>query len=80
LSEKNIEYVAGEDVVGHLLASGGFDPKLGARPMRQTVQRLVEAPLAERILAGDFGAGDRIRVAVEAGTLAFRRDGQRASA
>jgi ATP-dependent Clp protease ATP-binding subunit ClpC len=37
------------------------------------VQRLVEAPLAERILAGDFGPGDAIRVAVEGGELAFSR-------
>jgi ATP-dependent Clp protease ATP-binding subunit ClpC len=73
-SERGIEYVAGEDVVGHLLKSGGFDPQLGARPMRQVVQRLVEAPLAERILAGEFGAGDRIRVAVQAGQLLFRRE------
>ncbi len=64
-TERGIEYVAGEDVVGHLLKSGGFDPQLGARPMRQVVQRLVEAPLAERILAGEFVAGDRVRVAVQ---------------
>jgi ATP-dependent Clp protease ATP-binding subunit ClpC len=73
-SEKGIEYVAGEDVVGHLLESGGFDPMLGARPMRQTVQRLVEAPLAERILAGDFSAGDRVRVMVGTQGLAFVRE------
>src|SRR5262249_21384257 len=49
-SEKGIEYFADSEVIDHLLTSGGFDPKLGARPMRQVVQRLVEAPLAERIL------------------------------
>ncbi|HVE85623.1 MAG TPA: AAA family ATPase, partial [Myxococcales bacterium] len=73
-SERGIEYVAGEDVVGHLLRSGGFDPQLGARPMRQTVQRLVEAPLADRILKGEFATGDRVRVAVLAGNLSFRRE------
>ncbi|MFL5343950.1 MAG: AAA family ATPase [Hyalangium sp.] len=70
-TERGIEYVAGEDVVGHLLKSGGFDPQLGARPMRQVVQRLVEAPLAERILSGEFVAGDRVRVAVRGTQLAF---------
>ncbi|WP_224241437.1 ATP-dependent Clp protease ATP-binding subunit [Hyalangium gracile] len=70
-TERGIEYVAGEDVVGHLLKSGGFDPQLGARPMRQVVQRLVEAPLAERILLGEFVAGDRVRVAVRGAQLAF---------
>jgi len=71
-TERGIEYVAGEDVVGLLLKSGGFDPQLGARPMRQVVQRLVEAPLAERILSGEFVAGDRVRVAVQESQLAFQ--------
>ncbi len=72
-SEKGIAYTAGEDVIDHLLRSGGFDAKLGARPMRQTVQRLVEGPLAEKILAGEFRAGDRVRIAVRSGQLAFER-------
>ena len=42
--------------------------------MRQVVQRLVEAPLAERILSGEFSSGDRVRVALRAGTLCFQRD------
>jgi ATP-dependent Clp protease ATP-binding subunit ClpC len=70
-SEKGITYEATEEVVSHLLKSGGFDPSLGARPMRQTVQRLVEGPLAERILAGDFADGDRVRVELAAGQLHF---------
>ncbi len=73
-TEKGIEYVATDDVVAHLLRAGGFDPSLGARPMRQTVQRLVEGPLAERILAGDFEEGDRVRVEVAAGQLQFVRE------
>jgi ATP-dependent Clp protease ATP-binding subunit ClpC len=73
-TEKGIEYVADESVVGHLLRSGGFDPQLGARPMRQTVQRLVEGPLAERILAGEFCEGDRVRVELLADALAFSRE------
>jgi len=73
-TERGIEYVAGEDVVSHLLRSGGFDSRLGARPMRQTVQRLVEAPLADRILKGEFASGDRVRVAVQAGGLSFHRE------
>ncbi|AKQ65815.1 ATP-dependent Clp protease ATP-binding subunit ClpA [Myxococcus hansupus] len=73
-TERGIEYVAGDDVVGHLLKSGGFDPMLGARPMRQMVQRLVEGPLAERILSGEFGSGDRVRIAVRSGQLQFQRE------
>ncbi len=73
-SEKGIVYVAEEDVIGHLLASGGFDPMLGARPMRQTVQRLVEAPLAAQILAGEFAQGDCVRVWLNGDQLAFQRE------
>ena len=72
-TEKGIEYTATAGVVEHLLKSGGFDPSLGARPMRQTVQRLVEGPLAERILAGDFEHGDHVRVDLSAGQLSFTR-------
>jgi len=70
-TEKGISYRAAAGVVEHLLRSGGFDPTLGARPMRQTVQRLVEVPLAEKILAGDFAQGDQVLVEVSQGTLSF---------
>ncbi|MEW6434231.1 MAG: ATP-dependent Clp protease ATP-binding subunit [Myxococcota bacterium] len=70
-TEKGISYEASDGVIEHLLKSGGFDPALGARPMRQTVQRLVEGPLAERILAGDFAEGDRVLIDVAAGQLQF---------
>jgi len=72
-SEKGIEYHAGDDVIRHLLERGGFDPALGARPMRQTVQRLVEGPLAERILKGELKTGDRVRIGVKDDQLTFAR-------
>jgi ATP-dependent Clp protease ATP-binding subunit ClpC len=71
--ERRIRFDADESVVAFLLEQGGFDPALGARPMRGAVQRLVEAPLAERILAGEFGPGDAVRLAVEDGSLRFSR-------
>jgi ATP-dependent Clp protease ATP-binding subunit ClpC len=43
-----------------LIAAGGFDPTLGARPMRRTIGRLVEAPLARAVLAREITAGARI--------------------
>jgi ATP-dependent Clp protease ATP-binding subunit ClpC len=73
--ERKISFRAGEDVVRHLLERGGFDPALGARPMRGAVQRLVEGPLAERILAGDFGPGDEVRVEVAGAELRFAKAG-----
>ncbi len=48
--------------IERLLDAGGFDPSLGARPMKRAIARLVEAPLAERILVGDVGVGDVVRV------------------
>jgi ATP-dependent Clp protease ATP-binding subunit ClpC len=71
MAEKGISYRASDQVIAHLLKAGGFDPALGARPMRQTVQRLVEGPLAERILAGDFAEGDTVLVDVAADQLQF---------
>ncbi|MCA9531401.1 MAG: ATP-dependent Clp protease ATP-binding subunit, partial [Myxococcales bacterium] len=51
-----------ESAIEALVAAGGFDPKLGARPMRRTVGRLVEAPLAEAILGQRYARGATIRL------------------
>ena len=44
--------------VDALLDAGGFDPELGARPMRRAIGRLVEAPIAEMILRRELAPGD----------------------
>jgi ATP-dependent Clp protease ATP-binding subunit ClpC len=72
-AERRIRFTATDAAVEFLLDHGGHDPALGARPMRGAVQRLVEAPLAERILEGAFGAGDLVRIDVAADGLAFAR-------
>lgn len=46
-----------DSVVDALIAAGGFDPELGARPLKRTIARMVEAPLAEAILSGVAGPG-----------------------
>ena len=48
-----------------LLAARGFDPVLGARPLRRTIQREIEDQLSEKILFGEIGAGEIIAVDVE---------------
>ncbi|SDL93033.1 ATP-dependent Clp protease ATP-binding subunit ClpC [Corynebacterium mycetoides] len=48
-----------------LLALRGFDPVLGARPLRRTIQREIEDVLSEKILYGEIGAGEIITVDVE---------------
>ena len=45
-----------------LLAEAGWDPAYGARPLKRAIQRLVENPLALRLLEGEFADGDTIRV------------------
>ncbi len=45
-----------------LLATKGYDPVLGARPLRRTIQREIEDPLSEKILFGELGAGQLILV------------------
>ena len=61
---------AAEDVI----AQEGFDPAFGARPLKRAIQRMVQNPLAMRILEGDFDDGDHIRIdrAVDGG-LVFER-------
>jgi ATP-dependent Clp protease ATP-binding subunit ClpC len=48
------------DAVKDLLVEQGYDPNLGARPLRRAVQRYIEDPLSEELLLGRFGAGDTI--------------------
>jgi ATP-dependent Clp protease ATP-binding subunit ClpC len=72
--ERGIAFAAGDDVIDVLLDSDEMDPLLGARPVRQVVQRCIEAPLAEHILSGKVAAGSRIRVRVVGGRIRFGGD------
>ena len=53
------------DKAKHLLAKRGFDPVLGARPLRRTIQREIEDQLSEKILFGEVAAGELVSVDVE---------------
>ncbi|WP_140910016.1 ATP-dependent chaperone ClpB [Cognatiluteimonas lumbrici] len=55
-----------------LLGNVGFDPVYGARPLKRAIQAQLENPLAQKILAGEFGSGDTVHVDAEAGKLVFR--------
>ena len=48
------------EAVKDLLVSTGYDPNMGARPLRRAVQRFIEDPLSEEFLLGKFVAGDHI--------------------
>jgi ATP-dependent Clp protease ATP-binding subunit ClpC len=70
-AERRIDVAFDTEVIELLLDEGGFDPKLGARPMRRAIQRLVEAPLAEAILRGEILEGASVRAAVHEDGIAF---------
>jgi ATP-dependent Clp protease ATP-binding subunit ClpB len=56
------------------LLSEGYDPAFGARPMRRAIQRLIQDPLALKLLEGGFAAGDTIKVDLgEDGSMAFSK-------
>ncbi|MFZ2071796.1 MAG: ATP-dependent chaperone ClpB [Halobacteriota archaeon] len=59
------------DSVKELIASKGFDPVFGARPIKRTIQRMIEDPLSRQILNGEFGEGDTIKMDVSEGTIVF---------
>lgn len=60
-------------VIELLIDAGGFEPKHGARPMRQTIQRLIESNLARLILSNKVAKGDTIIISVQRGELHFTR-------
>ena len=71
--ERSIRFEATDATLEYLIDHGGFDPMLGARPMRTTIQRLVETPVAEEILRGTARAGDLLRVDCLDGKLVVER-------
>jgi ATP-dependent Clp protease ATP-binding subunit ClpB len=56
------------------IASVGFDPVFGARPLRRAIQSQIENPLARAILEGKFGPKDTIRVDVRNGQVVFEKE------
>jgi ATP-dependent Clp protease ATP-binding subunit ClpC len=54
-----------------LLAEKGYDPALGARPLRRTIQRMVEDQLSEKLLYKEFSAGQTIIVDARDGEIVF---------
>ena len=59
LKEKDISLEI-TDSAKDLLGKEGYDPVFGARPLRRTIQNLVEDPLAESLLQGEFSPGDSV--------------------
>jgi len=62
------------------VAEAGWDPSYGARPLKRALQRLIENPLALRLLEGEFTEGDTVRVDARDGELVFEKAAARAAA
>ncbi|GAB2493988.1 ATP-dependent chaperone ClpB [Pseudoxanthomonas sangjuensis] len=72
LAERGIRLELDDSALA-LLGNVGFDPVYGARPLKRAIQQQLENPLAQKILAGEFGSGDTVRVRAEGGHLAFAK-------
>ena len=78
LAERELELEVSDDAIDKLVEQG-FDPVYGARPLKRAIQRLIENPLAEQILAGKFLPGDTIRMELEGDRIAFKCAGAQAA-
>ena len=60
-----------------VLAKDGFDPEMGARPLRRTIQTELEDQIAENVISGDLAAGQTIKVGSQKGKLKFKIENNR---
>ena len=72
LKAQGFDLIMSDDVVDKLAAEG-FDPALGARPLRRAIQRLIEDPLANEVLQGRFEEGDVISVDLVENHIVFSK-------
>jgi ATP-dependent Clp protease ATP-binding subunit ClpC len=68
-ASRGVKLDASPAAVDALLDAGGFDPEMGARPMRRAIGRHIEAPIAEMILRGELNRGDVAVVDVDGGAI-----------
>ncbi|HUU85168.1 MAG TPA: hypothetical protein VM243_16835 [Phycisphaerae bacterium] len=71
LADRKLKLAA--DAALDKLASEGYEPSFGARPLKRLIQQYIENPLAKRILDGEFGEGDTIRLEVSGDRFEFGR-------
>ncbi|MGH2828218.1 MAG: ATP-dependent chaperone ClpB [Actinomycetota bacterium] len=72
LWERSIELVV-DDEAKRYLATAGYDPAYGARPLKRLIQRAIENPLALQLLDGTFADGETIEVSAQDGGLVFTK-------
>ena len=72
LAERGLQLELTDAAKEHL-AEAGWDPTYGARPLKRAIQRMIENPLALRLLENEFEEGDTVRVDSEDGGLVFEK-------
>ena len=72
LKDQDMKLEIAEDAM-QLLAEVGYDPVYGARPLKRAIQRLIENPLAQKLLKGEFMPGDTIVATVQDNAVVFAR-------
>ena len=70
LEEKNLQIKLTKEAKGFLIEKG-FDPIFGARPLKRTLQRYLEDPLAEEIISGKFKNGGEVKISLKDEKLVF---------
>ena len=71
LKEQNIKIELSSDAKGFLIEKG-FDKTFGARPLKRTIQRFLEDPMAEEIIKGTFKKGGSVKVTAKVDHLEFK--------
>jgi len=72
LEERKIDLKTTEEIK-ELLTKEGYDSNFGARPLRRTIERLIENPISEKLLAGEFKEGDCILIKAKDGKIIFSK-------
>ena len=70
LAERELSLELSQEAMDKLIAVG-YDPVYGARPLKRAIQRWIENPLAQQILAGQFAPGSSVKARVEGEQIVF---------
>ena len=71
LQEKSIQLILTPEAKEHII-NEGYNPEYGARPLRRAIQRILEDPLAEEVLRGQFHEGTKVLVEMKDGHVYFQ--------
>jgi len=79
LAERNIKLVL-DDSARQLLMREGYDPSYGARPLKRAIQSLIQNPLAVKLLQGEIGPGQEIKISANGDNMEFKTEAAAAAA